>query len=94
MTEEQLKEIANAKFYDYTLDHPFEFGEDLIEVVRLKRFKGKHLKRLDINNMDMNESLKAIQMSAGWTPPHTDELDACDIMGIMEVISTFLSPSQ
>lgn len=94
MTEEQLNEIATAKFYDYPLEHEFEFGQEIISTVRLNRFKGKHLKRLDINNMDMNESLKAIQMSAGWTPVHTDELDASDIMGIMEVISTFLSPSQ
>ena len=94
MTEEQLKEISTAKFYDYTLDHPFMFGQEEVSEVRLSRFKGKHLKKLNIEMMDMNESLKAIQMSAGWTPPHTDELDASDIMGIMEVISTFLSPSQ
>ena len=94
MNEETLQEIAKAKFYDYELEHPFEFGDDYIEIVRLSRFKGKHLKKLNINNMDMNESLKAIQMSAQWTPPHTDELDATDIMGIMEVISVFLSPSQ
>ena len=94
MTEETLEEIATAKFYDYQLDFEFEFGGEMISEVRLNRFKGKHLKKLDINNMDMNESLKAIQMSAGWTPIHTDELDASDIMGIMEVISSFLSPSQ
>jgi len=94
MTEEKLEEIATAKFYDYPLNFGFDFGGEEINEVRLNRFKGKHLKKLDINNMDMNESLKAIQMSANWTPVHTDELDASDIMGIMEVISCFLSPSQ
>lgn len=94
MTEETLAEIATAKFYDYTLNFPFDFGGEEISEVRLNRFKGKHLKKLDIENMNMNECLKAIQMSAGWTPPHLDELDASDIMEIQEVISTFLSPSQ
>ena len=94
MKEEMLETIATSKFYDFQLEQPFEFGDKEVFEVRLNRFKGKHLKKLDLNNMDMKESLRALEMSTHWTPPQIDELDAADIMGMIEVVTTFLTPSR
>lgn len=74
----------------YKLQFPIDYLGNLVTEVELKRPKGKHIKNLDGKN-PMADTLTLASKISGMPPAFFDEMDACDVTRVSEIISTFLS---
>ena len=78
---------------NYTLEYPIEFGGETITTLELLRPKGKHVRKLDVNNIDLDQLLTLAGNYIGGDISHTviNELDGVDCIGIAEVYGDFLA---
>jgi hypothetical protein len=73
-----------------TLKHPFQFGSDrMVTELTFGRLKGKHLRKLGATPT-MSDLLELASKSAGEPLPLFDEMDAEDVMAVVEIIGDFL----
>lgn len=73
------------------LQHPVQWGDDLIDQVEVRRPKGKDLKGLKNISSSMDDQLKLLARLIGQTDGFVGELDlATDLTAIMQVVSDFL----
>tara|TARA_R110001599_G_scaffold210877_5_gene408270 strand:+ start:1552 stop:1872 length:321 start_codon:yes stop_codon:yes gene_type:complete len=95
LTDDQKKEIATSRSYEYQLDWPIEIGDmDAITEVALKRFKGKQIKAVNKVKDEFDKVSKMIELSSGLTSIQVDEMDSTDITRIAEICSVFMDASQ
>lgn len=74
----------------YTLQTPIEHNSETITRLEFQPPRGKHIKKLNLQNLDIDELLKVAAKLSGHTPKLFDELFAADVMAISEIIGNFL----
>ena len=75
------------------LHYPFEYDQERIEVINLKRPKGKHLKGLPDKPTVEDILILAAKLSGKPTTVF-DEMDAVDVVRVAEEIEGFLLGGQ
>jgi len=80
----------------YKLIHPFVWDEDEGEVteIEFRRPKGKDLKKIKQGDYPIEETMKMASRLSDIPAPFFDELDGEDVVGIGELIDTFLPEPQ
>lgn len=77
------------------LKHPFQFGESrTVSELTFQRLKGKHIKKINLAAPSMGDLLELASKSAGEPPSLFDEMDAEDVVSVLEVVGSFLGSSQ
>jgi len=74
----------------FKLSEPVEVGGATIEEITIKPPKGKHIKKVDPNNLNMETLLDIAGKCSGHAPSVFDELDAGDCIAICGVVGDFL----
>lgn len=74
----------------FTLSEPIEYNGEMVARIEMKEPRGKHIKKLDLRNLDMEQLLLVASKVSGMPPKFFDEITASDCIEIAEVISDFL----
>lgn len=74
------------------LKFPVSHGTEEVKELELRRPKGKDLRKLPAEP-STSDVLNLGASLAGVTPSVVDEMDAEDVMALVEVVKGFLSPS-
>ena len=92
LTDKQVEAIANSKLYSYKLEFPIEFdNKEPIRELKLKRFKGRHMRSIRQEEDEMEQMFTMIASSSGLTPDIVEEIDAYDLGVLGEICSVFFS---
>ncbi|MAF25808.1 hypothetical protein CL634_09585 [bacterium] len=95
LTEDQKKEIATSRTYEYHLDWPVEIGDtDPILTVKLSRFNGKQIKVISKMKDQVDQMYRMIELSSGLSEIQVEYMDSVDITNIAEICSVFMDASQ
>ena len=78
----------------FKLKEPIEFGSEIITEIKLASMKAKHLRGMNIQNMQFDDFLTLIGNLGQLTPSQVDELGTEDLFEIVEVVGGFLGGSQ
>lgn len=72
------------------LKEPLREGEELVEELKIQVPKAKHLKGVDLSNMNIDEILKLASKLTAYPPVILGELGMDDLFMVSEVIGDFL----
>lgn len=77
------------------LDYPIEYGSRIIGQLTIKPLKGKHLRRLETpESKPIPMAMELVGLLSGEIPEVIDELEADDLMRVVEVVMGFLGGFQ
>lgn len=71
------------------LDYPVTFEGETHEVCKLRRLKGKDIRKLGAIKDETDQTFFLMQELSGWPPEAFDEMDAIDFEKIGEKIEGF-----
>lgn len=75
------------------LKYPYKYGQEEITEITLRRPKGKDLRKLPAA-MDTGDILNLAAALSGHAPSVIDEMDAEDVVEVIEAVSDFLPGSR
>lgn len=76
------------------LQHPIEYGSEMIYELKLRRAKGKEYRAFHGGDPSMDEMLDLLGKLSGQPPSVIDELDGDDIEGAFEAMAKCLPSSR
>lgn len=76
------------------LQYPFEFADDLIDKIELRRPKGKDIKACVKGVAPVAETMALAARLSGHLPAVFDEMDALDVTAVMEAVGNFMAPGR
>lgn len=69
---------------------PIDFGEERFESLTFRKPKAKHLKKIKLNEVGLEDILGLAGKLSGQTPMVMDELSVPDLSAVVGVIEDFL----
>lgn len=78
----------------YKLKTPVEVEGAKVERLEFKPPKGKHIKKINLQNISMTDLMEVGAKISGQTPKVFDEMYAEDVMACNEIVADFLVPGQ
>ena len=77
------------------LKHPIKLGTlDPVKVLNFSRLKGKHLRGFNMTNPTMDDLLQLAEKMTQQTTAFFDEMDATDVMEVLDKVGNYLGSSQ
>lgn len=76
------------------LKYPFEFADDLIDKIELRRPKGKDIKACVKGVAPVAETMALAARISGHLPAVFDEMDAEDLTAVMDAVGNFMAPGR
>lgn len=78
----------------YKLKTPVELNGATVERLEFQPPKGKHIKKINLQNISMTDMMEVGAKISGQVPKLFDEMYAEDVMACNEIVADFLAPGQ
>ena len=86
---------STSKENSLVLNYPVKLGTlDEVKVLNFSRIKGKQLRGFNMSNPTMDDLLELAEKVTGQTTAFYDEMDASDIINVVEKVGKLLESSQ